>query len=94
MVAVAQNIFSNKLIQGVLTNLPGVDPQMVIAAGATDLRNALTPEQLAKVIVIFMNSLKDSFILPIAFTGVALFLALMLSKNMRTKGGIKIEGMA
>lgn len=67
---------------------------MVIHAGATDLRNALTPDQLAKVIVIFMNSLKDSFIVPITLTGVALFFALLLTKNMRVKGGIKVSGAA
>lgn len=77
-----------------LASLPNVDPQMVIHAGATDLRNALTPDQLAKVIVIFMNSLKDSFIVPIALTGVALFFALLLTKNMRIKGGIKVSGAA
>lgn len=63
---------------------------IVISAGATDLRNALTTEQLAQVLVIFMNSLKDAFIVPIALTGVGFFLALMLNKNMRTRGGIKL----
>ena len=73
-----------------MTNVPGVDPMLVIAAGATNLRNVLTRDQLLQVLVIFMNSLKDAFILPIALTGVALFLALGLSKNMRIKGGIKL----
>lgn len=86
----AQNIFSNKLIQGITSSVPGVNPQLVISAGATDLRNALTPDQLSKVLVIFMASLKDAFIVPIALTGVAFFLTLMLTKNMRVKGGIKL----
>jgi len=93
-VAVAQNIFSNKLIQGILASVPGVDPQVVISAGATDIRKALTPDQLSKVLVIFMNSLKDAFIVPIALTAVGFFLALCLTKNMRIKGGIKLAGAA
>lgn len=92
MVAIAQSIFSNKLIQGVLSDVPGVNPQLVIGAGATDLHNALTPDQLSKVLVIFMNALRDAFVLPIALTGVAFFLALGLTKNMRIKGGIKLQG--
>jgi hypothetical protein len=89
-VAVAQNIFSNKLIQGIMSGVAGVDPMLVISAGATDLRNALTSDQLAQVLVIFMNSLKDAFIVPIVLTAVGFFLALMLDKNMRVKGGIKL----
>jgi MFS transporter, DHA2 family, glioxin efflux transporter len=89
-VSVAQNIFSNKLIQGVQTSVPDVDPQIVISAGATDLRAALTPDQLQKVLVIFMSSLKDAFIVPIALTGTAFFLVFLLTKNMRVKGGIKL----
>lgn len=37
-----------------------------------------------------MASLKDAFVVPIALTGVAFFLTLMLTKNMRVKGGIKL----
>ena len=63
---------------------------VVITAGATNLHNALNSEQLAQVLVIFMNSLKDAFIMPIALTAVGFFLALGLKKNMRVKGGIKL----
>lgn len=92
--AVAQNIFSNTLIQGTLSSVSGVNPQMVINAGATDLRNALTPDQLPKVLTIFMNSLKDAFVVPIALTGVGFFLTFLVNKNMRIKGGIKLAGAA
>ena len=89
-VAVGQNIFSNKLIQGIMASVTGVDPMTVISAGATNLHNALNSEQLSQVLVIFMDSLKDAFILPIALTAVGFFLALGLKKNMRVKGGIKL----
>lgn len=70
--------------------MDGVDPHLVISAGATNLRNALTVEQLSEVLVIFMNSLKDAFVVSIALTAVAFFLALGLTKSMRVKGGIKL----
>lgn len=87
---IAQNIFSNKLVQGVLTNVPGVDPVAVINSGATNLRNTLTADEFAKVLRIFMDSLKDAYIVPIALTGVGFFLALLLKKDMRARGGLKI----
>ena len=68
----------------------GVDPQLVISAGATDLRKALSPDHLSKVLVILMDSLRDAFIVAIALTAVAFFLALGLTKSMRVKGGIKL----
>jgi hypothetical protein len=52
----------------------------------------LTPDQLSKVLVIFMASLQDAFRLPIALTGVAFFLPFLLTRNMWLKGGIKLEG--
>jgi len=89
-VAVGQNIFSNKLIQGITSSVQGVDPQVVIAVGATNLQSSLTPTQYTQVLRVFMDSLKDAYVIPIALTGCAFFLALCLDKNMRAKGGIKI----
>jgi hypothetical protein len=37
-----------------------------------------------------MASLKDAFVVPIALTGTGLFVALLLDRNMRNKGGMKV----
>ena len=73
-----------------MTSVPGVDPESVINSGATNLRNILTPDQLTEVLRIFMDSLKDAYAVPIALTGVGFFLALLLKKDMRASGGLKI----
>lgn len=91
--SVAQSIFSNKLVSGVLTQVPGVDPSVVINAGATNLKENLTVEQFTLVLQIFMNSLRDAFILPIGLAGISVFLALMLTREMRTVGGMKMPSM-
>lgn len=91
--SVAQSIFSNKLVSGVLTQVPGVDPSVVINAGATNLKENLTVEQFTLVLQIFMNSLRDAFILPIGLAGISVFLALMLTREMRTVGGMKMPAM-
>jgi hypothetical protein len=37
-----------------------------------------------------MDSLKDAYIVPIALAGVGFFLALLLKKDMRATGGLKV----
>lgn len=77
-IAIAQNIFSNTLIQGIKENVPGVDPRMVINSGATGLQT--------EIIQVFMASLKYAFIPPIALNGLALFVALLLfNRNEQQK---------
>jgi len=90
MVAIAQSVFSNKLIQGIHTSVPGVDPNVVIQAGATNLRNTLSPDAFSLVLNIFMDSLRQAFIIPIVLTGIAFFVGLLLDENMRKTGGIKL----
>jgi hypothetical protein len=90
MVTVAQSIFSNKIIEGVAVNVPGVDPLEVIHSGATALQSKLSAEQFAGVLTVFMASLQDAFILPIALAGVAFILALFVDKSMRRRGPLKV----
>lgn len=51
---------------------PGVDPTLVIASGATELRNIFPPEQVPGILVAYMKGLKISFAVALAATGLAL----------------------
>jgi hypothetical protein len=93
-VAVAQNIFSNKIIQGVASSVPGVDPLEVINSGATSLQSKLSPAQATEVLRVFMAALRDAFIIPIALMGVAFILSLLLDGSMRRRGQLKAAGSA
>lgn len=92
-VSLAQSIFSNKLIAGVREQVPGVAPGIVINAGATNLRDRVTEEQYVLILQILMDSLRDAFVLPIAFAGVGVFLCLLLTKEMRRPGGMKMPAV-
>jgi hypothetical protein len=81
------------LVEGINANVPGVNPQTVIGAGATDLGSVLNPGQLSEVLVIFLGGLKDAFIVPIPVVCLSFFLALLLTKDMRIKGGIQLAAM-
>ncbi|KAJ7160823.1 hypothetical protein C8R46DRAFT_1223162 [Mycena filopes] len=43
-VSVRQNVFTNKLASGLVSSVPGVNPAIVLSAGATSLRNTVDPQ--------------------------------------------------
>jgi hypothetical protein len=74
-ISIAQNIFSNGLIQNVPKYAPGIDPAAVISAGSTHLRTAIPAALLAGVLKAYMISLNHAFVLAIVVGGIATFLA-------------------
>ena len=59
-VSVGQNIFNNKLIQG-LRGVPGVTPRAVVGIGATELRDYVPPEAIPMVLKAYNAALVDVF---------------------------------
>lgn len=90
--AVAQNVFLNIFTVQLSQQLPDVTSESIITAGATTFRDNLSPEQLAPVLRIFMNSLRHAYILPVVLTGVTFFLPFLLDANMKRKGKIRRPG--
>ncbi|KAH8585419.1 major facilitator superfamily domain-containing protein, partial [Bisporella sp. PMI_857] len=61
-VAVAQNLFASRLIENLVAlNIPGVDPQTILHAGATNLRNVVGSEDLPQVLVGYNDALVLTF---------------------------------
>ena len=75
-ISVAQALFSNKLLQVVAANVPGVNPAHVVVTGATQLRKVFKAH-LQGVLRSYMAGLKDTFILAIALAGVAGIIAVV-----------------
>jgi hypothetical protein len=65
-ISIAQNIFSNGLKTNLPKDAPGVDPQVVISAGAAYLRKVISAAQLPGVLVAYMDGLKQAFVISIA----------------------------
>lgn len=76
-VSVGQSLFSNKLIQTVPLVVPGVDPKLVVATGATELRKVFDSSDLPGIIVSYMAGLKDAYALGIALAGVAVVVSVV-----------------
>jgi MFS family permease len=81
MVSAAQSAFVNVMIKTLPTSAPGINPLLVVATGATDLRKAFTPEQLPGILAAYMKGLQTSFAIGIASTGVALIVIMFQRWN-------------
>ncbi|PVI07176.1 MFS transporter [Periconia macrospinosa] len=69
--SIAQNVLLNGLIREVPRYAPGLDPRVVTGAGATFLRRVIPEMFLEGVLVAYMKSLSDTFVVAIATGGIA-----------------------
>lgn len=69
---VAQNIFINQLISK-LTNIPGISPKAVMDAGATDIKNLATGDDLDRLISDYNDSIVRVFYIVVATCGATIF---------------------
>ncbi|KAJ6615514.1 major facilitator superfamily domain-containing protein [Mycena sp. CBHHK59/15] len=85
-VSVAQNIFTNKLASGLVSQVPGLDPRSVLSAGATNLKVAINPKYLPAVLEVYNQALVSTFLIAIAMVCFSIFGALTIEwKNIKGK---------
>lgn len=85
-VSIAQNIFSNRLVQEVSRNVPGVDPQSLLMAGVGRYTSVVPPALVSAVITAYNKAVTTAFILPIATAGLALLSSLPMEwKSVKGK---------
>jgi hypothetical protein len=75
-ISIAQNIFSNGLIQNIPKYTHGVDPATIINAGATHIRDVTPASQLPGVLKAYDIAVTNAYILSIACAGIAFILSL------------------
>ncbi|KAK5054658.1 hypothetical protein LTR84_001550 [Exophiala bonariae] len=75
-ISIAQNIFSNTLVKQIPKHTTGVDPWVIVAAGATHIKEVTPPDQLAGVLESYNLAVTTAFILAIACAGIAFILSL------------------
>lgn len=61
-VSIGQNIFSNRLVENVIAYVPGLDPSVVLAAGATNIQTLIPAEQVPGVILAYNDALAKTFL--------------------------------
>jgi MFS transporter, DHA2 family, glioxin efflux transporter len=77
LVSAAQAAFVNTLVSQLRVNSPGINPALVIAAGATGLRDAFTEAQLPGLLVSYMAALRVAYAISIATSGAAALVAIL-----------------
>ncbi|KAL3420899.1 major facilitator superfamily transporter [Phlyctema vagabunda] len=69
-ISVAQNIFSNGLKENIPKYAPAASAELIVSAGATHLRDVVSPESLPGVLQAYMVALRNAFIIPIVVGGI------------------------
>lgn len=73
---------------------PDVNPGLLIATGATQLRTTFTPDQVSGILLAYMAGLKIVFALALAATGIALCVSACNRWKRLNKEAVKAGGAA
>ncbi|KAJ7620460.1 major facilitator superfamily domain-containing protein [Roridomyces roridus] len=88
-VSIGQNVFTNRLVRELVKNVPGVDPQVVLDVGATDLKNAIDPQFIGAVLESYNNAVVSTFYVSVAMACISLIGSLAI--EWKSVKGKKIE---
>ncbi|KAH8117631.1 MFS general substrate transporter [Phellopilus nigrolimitatus] len=92
-ISIAQNVFTNTLVEAVPRYTTGVDPALIVSSGATHIREVVPADQLQGVLVAYTYALDRAFILPIAVAASAFVISLFMEWNT-VKGKKIVHGGA
>jgi hypothetical protein len=70
-ISIAQNIFANSLVNEIPKYAPGLDPQILLMAGATNIRKVVPEALLPAVLLGYNKAITNAYILSIACGGMA-----------------------
>ncbi|KAJ7499709.1 DHA14-like major facilitator, partial [Mycena latifolia] len=85
-VSVGQNVFTNKLATGLASQVPGVNPAIVLSAGATSLRNSIDAQYLPAVLSVYNQALTSAYYVSVAMACLSLAGALAIEwKSIKGK---------
>lgn len=93
-VSAAQAGFVNKMLHTLPTSAPGVNPAMVLATGATQIRTAFPADQIPGILVAYMAGIKVSLAIAIAFVGLATVVILFSPWKRLNREAVKEAGGA
>ena len=86
-VSAASTTFNNRLIANLKTMVPSLDPQIVVSAGATNLRRTVPPAVLGDVIEAYNATLRRVFLISVVLSCLALLGSLGTEwKRIKGKG--------
>jgi hypothetical protein len=85
-VSVSQNVFTNRLVSGLLEEARGFDSSMILRLGATTLKKAVPPEYLPGVLIAYNRALTQTFYVAVAMSCLTVIGSLSLEwKSVKEK---------
>ena len=93
LISAGQAGFTNKMLKEIPKKVPGVSPSLVVATGATDLRNVFSATEIPGILSAYMEGLRVPFAIAIACACVS-FLIAFTPKWESIKGKVKLDGPA
>jgi hypothetical protein len=88
-VCISQSLFTTHLASG-LGEIPGFDPKIILAVGATQLRSVIAPENFAAVLAVYNKALTKAFVVALSVAAFSILPALAIPwKNVK---GLKQGG--
>lgn len=88
-ISVAQNVFTNKLLSNLAIMVPNLDPAIVLATGATNLKTVIDPKDLAGVLTAYNGAIVNCFYVSVAMAVVSIFGAVCM--EWKSVKGVKLE---
>lgn len=91
-ISVGQNVFTNRLLSGLQSQVPGLDPTIVLKVGATSLKEAVPARFLDSVQVAYNKALTDTWYVSVALSCLSIIGAAFM--EWKSVKGKKIETVA
>jgi hypothetical protein len=93
-VSIGENVFTNKLVEGILAYAPAVDPRLVLGTGATSIQSTIPPEFLPGVTLAYSEALTRAFLVSAVMASASVIGSLFIEwKSVKGKN-IEMAGAA
>ncbi|KAF7316478.1 WD-REPEATS-REGION domain-containing protein [Mycena indigotica] len=91
-VSVGANIFAGQLASGLVAHVPGIEPSIVLNAGATSLAHTIDPQYLPIVVEVYNSALMKAFKVGIAMSALSIVGALSMEwRSVKLKGRNNVD---
>jgi len=75
-VSMGQTLFTNQLVTSAPKYVPGIDVNLMVSTGATDIRKVFPADQVAGIVHAYMDGLKNAYAMSIAVAGTSFIIAM------------------
>lgn len=91
-ISVAQNIFTNGLINNLVADVTSINPALVLQIRATNLKNSVDPAVIGDVLVAYSAAIAKTFYVSVALAALSVFGA--SATEWQSVKGKKIDAVA